>query len=389
MAADRLSELGHPVTVYDAMPSVGRKFLLAGKSGLNLTHSEPFGLFATRFGAAAERLESALAGCPPEAIRFWAEGLGCETFVGSSGRIFPKAMKASPLLRAWLARLSERGVVLRTRHAWTGWTDDGALRFLVGPETVTLRPRATLLALGGASWPRMGSTGAWVPLLEERGVRVLPFGASNCGYDVGWSDHMRGRFAGAPVKSVRVGVGVPKVDGEFVVTATGVEGGAIYAVGGELRAAAAGGAAVLTVDLTPHRSRERLEADLAAPRGKQSIASHLRKRAGLDGVKAALLHEFTPRADFETPERLARAIKTLRLRLERPRPLAEAISSHGGTAFDEIDETYMLKKLPGVFVAGEMIDWDAPTGGYLLTACLATGRAAADGIADRLSGRGG
>ncbi|MBH0239281.1 TIGR03862 family flavoprotein [Methylobrevis albus] len=389
-AAERLAEAGVAVTVYDAMPSFGRKFLLAGKSGLNLTHTEPYERFAARYGAASPRLAAALAAFPPAAVAAWAEDLGGPVFTGSSGRVFPVAMKASPLLRAWLRRLEALGVAFAPRHRWTGWTDDGAdagaLAFDTPAGAVAVEPDAVVLALGGASWPRLGSDGGWTDLLARRGVAVAPLVASNCGFEIAWSQHLADRFAGAPVKSVRLTAGGRSVTAEFVVTRYGIEGGGVYALGPELRAAAAAGEP-LRVDLAPGRSAERLAAELSRPRAGQSMANHLRKRAGIAGVKAALLREAAGDA-LADPQHLAAAIKALPLRITGPRPIAEAISSAGGVAFDGIDESFGLRALPGVFVAGEMLDWDAPTGGYLLTACFATGRAAADGVLARLAAPG-
>lgn len=380
-AAERLCEVAE-VHVFDAMPSLGRKFLLAGKSGLNITHGEAFETFLTRFGPARARLEPALRGFTPEAIRDWAAGLGTETFEGSSGRIFPRAMKASPLLRAWLTRLQEKGVTFHTRHKWMGWTDAGALRFEAPEGEATFEAAATVLAPGGASWPRLGSDALWVPLLEARGIEIAPLRPANCGFEGAWSAHMKERFAGAPVKSVVLTHGGESVKGDFVVTEAGVEGSAIYALSASLRdAIERNGSAMLKLDLAPDRSEERLARDLASPRGKASLSNHLRKKAGIDGVKAALLREIAAPEIFAELAPLAHAIKHLEVRLLRPRPIAEAISSAGGIALSELDADFMLAKLPGIFAAGEMLDWEAPTGGYLLSACLATGRAAGDGAA--------
>ncbi len=380
-AAERLCDVAD-VHVFDAMPSLGRKFLLAGKSGLNITHGEALETFLTRFGPARARLEPALRGFTPQAIRDWAAALGIETFEGSSGRIFPSAMKASPLLRAWLARLRDRGVTFHTRHKWTGWGEDGALRFATPQGEMTVKAAATILALGGASWPRLGSDGGWAGLLAARGIAVTPLRAANCGFDVAWSAPVKERFAGQPVKSVTLAHDGESVKGDFVVTENGVEGSAIYALSARLRdTIEREGEALLTIDLAPDRSAERLARDLAQPRGNASLANHLRKKAGIDGVKAALLRECAAPDTFTSPAALAHAIKHVELRLLRPRPIAEAISSAGGIALAELDADFMLKKLPGVFAAGEMLDWEAPTGGYLLTACLATGRAAGDGAA--------
>ncbi|MCM2477193.1 TIGR03862 family flavoprotein [Rhizobium sp. CG5] len=380
MAADILSAAGHRVTVYESMPTVGRKFLLAGKSGLNLTHSEDYDVFASRFGAAGARLRPALDGLPPEDIRAWAAALGTETFVGTSGRVFPKAMKASPLLRAWLARLESQGLVIRTRHRWTGWRN-GALSFETPHGTLMIEPDATLLALGGASWPRLGSDAAWTAWLSARSIDIKAFRPANCGFDVAWSDLFRQRFAGAPIKSVTASSPAGTMSGEFVVTETGIEGSLVYAHAAALRdQLESSGQAALILDFVPGRTAERLEADLSRQDSKASFANRLRKGAGLDGVKAAMLRDIMPEANRLQPDALAKRLKTLPLPVLRCRPIAEAISSAGGVAWAGVDERYMLKTAPGVFVAGEMLDWEAPTGGYLLTSCLATGKAAAIGI---------
>ncbi|MBU1313711.1 MAG: TIGR03862 family flavoprotein [Alphaproteobacteria bacterium] len=385
MAAEVLGAAGCAVTVYEAMPTLGRKFLLAGKSGLNITHSEDFDIFRTRFLAASERLGPALDAFTPDDIRAWASELGTETFVGSSGRVFPTAMKASPLLRAWLARLEGMGVRLLKRHRWMGFEADGLA--LETPEgRIIIRPDATLLALGGASWPRLGSDAAWVPWLHDKGIQINPFKPSNCGFDVAWSDSFRERFAGAPLKSVVTRSPAGTFQGEFVISRHGIEGSLVYAHSAALRDQIDNdGQAVLSVDLTPGRSEERLVLDLTRQGGKTSFSNRLRKGAGLEGVKAALLRELLPESPRATPETLAKAIKSLPIPLLRPRPIAEAISSAGGIAWPEIDTRFMLARMPGIFVAGEMIDWEAPTGGYLLTACLASGRAAGQGMTDWLS----
>lgn len=377
------------VHVFEAMPSVGRKFLLAGRSGLNLTHAEDFEVFLSRFGTAREAIEPALRRFLPQDIRNWADGLEVQTFVGSSGRIFPTMMKASPLLRAWIDRLRNSEVSFDVRHRWQGWDAAGALVFATphGPRAVTTD--ATILALGGASWPRLGSTGAWTTVLAERGIEIHPLRATNCGFDVHWSPHIRGAFAGAPVKSVALSFAEQTLRGDFIVTAEGVEGSAVYALAAMLRdAIEACGSAVLTVDLAPGRSLAQLSEALSRPRGKASLANRLRKAAGIEGVKAALLREGADSETLDDPTRLAMRIKALPITLQRPRPIAEAISSAGGVALGELDEHYMLRKAPGVFAAGEMLDWEAPTGGYLLTACLATGRAAGRGAADWLARQG-
>jgi hypothetical protein len=368
------------VHVFDAMAAPGRKFLLAGRGGLNLTHAEDFERFLARFGAARLMLEPALRDFPPAAIRQWAAGLGSETFVGSSGRVFPTAMKASPLLRAWLARLGAAGVRLHMRHRWQGWNTQGALVFATPDGVREFSADVTVLALGGASWPRLGSDGAWSALLAGRGVQVNALRPANCGFDVTWSALLRERFAGQPVKSVCLSFGEQMLRGEFMVTANGIEGSAVYALSASVRdALEAQGTATLLIDLLPDRSLEQLSTALSRPRGKASLASHLRKSAGIEGVKAALLRETADAATLADPLRLASHLKALPLTLVSTRPIAEAISSAGGVAHDAVDAQFMLRQLPGVFVAGEMLDWEAPTGGYLLSACLATGRAAGNG----------
>ncbi len=385
MAAEAAVEGGAKVDVYDAMPSVGRKFLLAGKGGLNLTHSEPLDAFLSRYGTRRQQLAPLLEAFGPDALRAWAQGLGLETFAGSSGRVFPAGMKAAPLLRAWLQRLRAAGVHFHVRHRWNGWDDAGALRFATPRGERTVRANAAVLALGGGSWPQLGSDGAWVPLLEQRGVAVAPLRPSNCGFDIGWSPYFRGRFAGEPVKTVvasftdREGCKY-RQSGEFIVTENGIEGGLVYALSAPLRDHIAGtGSATLQLDLVPDRGVDRLVRELAHPQGRRSMASHMQSRAGLKGVKVGLLREIVPAQDFADPARLVSAIKALPLKLVAARPLAEAISSAGGVAFEALDPHLMIRCLPGVFCAGEMLDWEAPTGGYLLTACFATGRAAGAG----------
>ncbi|MCV3768497.1 TIGR03862 family flavoprotein [Rhizobium sp. TRM95796] len=385
MAAEKLAELGHAVTVYEAMPTVARKFLLAGKSGLNLTHAEAYERFVDRYGAAAKRLRAALDAFPPEALRRWADALGAETFVGTSGRVFPNAMKASPLLRAWLGRLAGLGVDIRTRHRWAGFDGD-RLRIASPKGEISLLPAATLLALGGASWPRLGSDAAWVPWLAMRGVVIRPIHPANCGFDVDWSASFRARYAGAPLKSVELSSEGGTSRGEFVVSTHGVEGSLVYGHSAAVRdALEKGSPEPLTIDLQPDRTLDRLQNDLARQPPKASFSNRLRKGAALDGVKAALLREIAPDIARETPEAISRLIKRLPLPVLRPRPLAEAISTAGGVAWSELDEKFMVKSAPGLFVAGEMIDWEAPTGGYLLSACFASGARAADGIDSWLS----
>lgn len=380
MAAEHLAGKGHRVTVYDAMPTVGRKFLLAGKSGLNITHAEDYARFVTRYGAANDRLRPVLDLMTPEAIREWAAGLGTETFVGTSGRVFPKVMKASPLLRAWLKRLETLGVTILTRHRWTGFDAD-ALLFDTpdGPKRVVVD--ATLLALGGASWPKLGSDAAWVPLLEAEGIDIAPLRPANCGFDCDFSESFDKRFSGQPVKSVKATSAAGTTQGEFVISRGGIEGSLIYAHSAALRDALdRDGQAALLLDLAPGRTETRLAADLARQDRKASFSTRLKKAANLDGLKIALLREVDPAANQRDTASLASLIKALPLPVKRPRPIAEAISTAGGVALDGIDDGFMLKNRPGTFVSGEMLDWEAPTGGYLLTACFATGIAASSGI---------
>jgi uncharacterized flavoprotein (TIGR03862 family) len=387
MAAEVLSACGYNVTVYEAMPTFGRKFLLAGKSGLNITHSEDFGQFAERFGAASGRLRPALDAFTSDDLRDWAAGLGTQTFVGTSGRVFPTVMKASPLLRSWLRRLEAQGVSLKTRHRWMGFSDEG-YRFQAPDGDKLVSPDAALLALGGASWPRLGSDAAWVPWLATKGVSVEAVQPANCGFDVAWSEVFRSRFAGEPLKSVTATSDAGMVQGEFVISRHGIEGSLVYAHSAALRDRLNHeGSAVLSVDLMPGRTTERLVQDLGRQDPKASFSNRLRKGAGLDGVKAALVREIEADAPRAPPDELARLIKALPIPLVRPRPIEEAISSAGGIAWRDVDNQFMLKPLPGLFAAGEMLDWEAPTGGYLLTACLATGRAAARGMDTWLSQR--
>ena len=379
-AAEVLAVAGHDVHVFDAMPSFGRKVLLAGKTGLNLTHSEPYETFVSRYGAAAGPLRKALDAFTPEDVIAWADGLGGECFTGSSGRVFPKVMKASPLMRAWLGRLSDRGVQFHTRHRWTGFSE-GKLRFATSSGETFVGFDACLLALGGASWPRMGSDGAWTTILGSVGVDIAPLKPANCGFDVCWSESFRDRFAGAPLKSVTATSAAGSIPGEFVISRHGIEGSLVYAHSAALRdALEREGQAALVLDLAPGRSETRIAGDLSRLPAKVSFSNRLRKAAGIEGVKGALLRELVPDISAQTPQKIAGYIKALPLAVARPRPIAEAISSAGGVRWAGIDPHFMLKALPGVFVAGEMIDWEAPTGGYLLTACLATGRAAGQGM---------
>ncbi len=394
MAAEVLVQGGAEVSVFDAMPSVARKFLLAGRGGLNLTHAEPGDAFLARYGLRQSEVGRWLAHFGPAELRAWVHSLGIETFVGSSGRVFPEGMKSAPLLRAWLRRLRESGVRFHARHRWTGWSEGGRRLRFDTPEGETLHSAAaTILALGGGSWARLGSDGAWLPWLAARGVATTPLRPANCGFELAWSDHLRQRHAGQPVKTVRASFTTlngetRSIDGEFMITAHGVEGGLIYALSAALRDAIdAEGSATLTLDLAPGRSQERLRRDLEAGRGRDSLANHLRRRCGIEGVKAALLREVASPAELQQAAQLAALIKALPLRLIAPRPLGEAISSAGGVSFTAVDDALMLKELPGIFCAGEMLDWEAPTGGYLLTACMASGRHAAQGALDWLAKR--
>lgn len=401
IAAEVLAAAGAAVTVHEAMPSVGRKFLLAGRGGLNLTHSEPAAAFLGRYGERRDTLAPLLAEFGADALRAWADALGAQTFVGSSGRVFPAEMKAAPLLRAWLARLRAAGVRFAVRERWLGWTAAGALRFRNPEGEYAASADAVVLALGGGSWAKFGADGAWVPLLRDAGVDVADLRPANCGFEVaaggaegrGWSAHFRERFAGEPLKAVRLAFtaadgGPHDRAGEFVVSADGVEGSLIYALSAPLRdTIAARGEAVIHLDLAPGRSLERLTAELGRPRGHRSMASHLQGQAGIKGVKAGLLRELAAPADFADPARLAAAIKALPLRLVATRPLDEAISVAGGVEFAALDDGLMLKSRPGVFCAGEMLDWEAPTGGYLLTACFATGHRAGKAAAAWLAAR--
>ena len=379
-AAEVLAQAGHPVTVYDRMPSVGRKFLIAGRGGLNLTHSEPLPDFLARYQPAADAIGTAIEAFPPGALRDWCHGLGQPTFVGSSGRVFPESFKASPLLRAWLARLDVLGVRIRTRHRFVGWSKAG-IAFETPDGPVTRPPGPTLLALGGASWPRLGSDGAWVPLLEASGIAVAPLRPANVGFTVAWSEHFRARFAGEPLKRIAVWLDGACVRGEALVTADGIEGGAVYALSRNIRElVAARGEAEMHLDLRPDLTRDALARRLSDPKPGQSRSTTLRKAAGLGPVATGLLHEASGRVLPEDAGHLAGLIKAVPLRLGAPRPIERAISTAGGVGFAGLDERFMLRAKPGTFVAGEMLDWEAPTGGYLLQGAFATGRAAAQGL---------
>jgi len=387
MAAEEIARRGMAVEVFDAKPSAGRKFLVAGKGGLNLTHSEPPEAFLSRYGSRRAQMEPLLRAFGPQELRQWAAGLGFETFVGSSGRVFPVGMRAAPLLRAWLQQLQAAGVIFHFRHRWLGWNAQGVLRVAAPQGECCVPAAAVVLALGGGSWPKLGSTGEWVPLLLERGVEVAPLRPANCGFNVAWSEHFRTRFAGQPVKNVVLSFSGPqgadfRRQGEFVVSQAGVEGSLIYAVAALLRdALEAQGRAQVSLDLAPGWEQGELERRLEPLlSGSRSLASVLEKAARLKGVNAGLLREFAPHNELRDPKLLAGWIKRLPVPVLSPRPLEEAISSAGGVRFEVLDARLMLRALPGIFCAGELLDWEAPTGGCLLTGCFATGRAAGLGI---------
>lgn len=375
MAAEALANAGVPVDIYERMPSPARKFLMAGRGGLNLTHSEPLDAFMTRYGEASAWLAPLIDNLTPDGLRQWAADHGEETFTGTSGRVFPKSFKASPLLRAWLRRLDGLGVRLHTRMTWTGWNDDGGLTFAGG---TVIRPDVTILALGGASWPRLGADGGWVPLLRERGVAVNDLVASNAGVRVNWSEQTRTRHAGEPLKRIALTIGGRTVRGEAMIARTGLEGGAVYALSRELRTALIGGSATLMLDLRPDLQAAQLTDRVARVPRKQSLSNRLRKGAGLSPAAVSVWRDFTPQIPSDDAA-LAASLKAVPLQVTGIQPLDRAISSAGGIALNELDDNLMLKKLPGVFACGEMLDWDAPTGGYLLQASFATGNAAARG----------
>jgi uncharacterized flavoprotein (TIGR03862 family) len=390
MAAAVLAHDGTRVTVYDAMPSAGRKFLMAGRGGLNLTHSEPLPAFLARYREAAPRLAAAIEAFPPDALRAWSEALGQPTFVGTSGRVFPKAFKASPLLRAWLRRLDAAGVKFAFRHRWVGWDARGRLQFRTPDEPRAIEASATVLALGGASWPRLGSDGGWVDILAAKGVAISPLKPANSGFSVVWSDIFRDRFEGQPLKGVGLSIGRHSARGEAIVTRNGIEGGAVYALSAESRdAVLRDGQAMLSVALRPDSGADDLTKKLAAPRGKQSLSNFLRKAANLSPVAIGLLQEAARASGMSLasmpPADMARLINAVPVKLTGVAAMARAISSAGGIAFDELDSDYMIRRLPGVFAAGEMLDWEAPTGGYLLQASFATGAAAGKGALKWLS----
>lgn len=392
MAAEVLSRNGVKVTVYEAKPSIGRKFLVAGKGGLNLTHAEPFKDFVSRYGARQETIRGMLEKFSPSDVRVWCHGLGIETFVGKSGRVFPKDMKSLPLLQKWLQRLRDQAVDLQTRHVWRGWNSDGSLRFGTPDGPKAIKADAVVLALGGASWPKLGSNGQWVSVLQQQGVPVAELQPSNCGFDVGWSDHFQERFAGQPLKSVvlkfktTTGVEFDR-KGSCMISSTGIEGSLIYAASALIRDEITyQGTAVLTFDLAPDRSVEQLAQRLSLPRGSRTMSSHLRSKVNINGVEAGLLRESAADA-MNDSDSLAKAIKALPIRVTAARPISEAISSAGGIQFECLDCDLMVTSRPGLFCAGEMLDWEAPTGGYLLTACLASGAVAANGILNWINGQ--
>ena len=383
MAAEVLAQGGAQVTVYDAMPSAGRKFLMAGRGGLNLTHSEPLPAFLARYREAAPHLAAAIEAFSPQALRDWSDALGQETVVGSSGRVFPKAFKASPLLRAWLRRLDSMGVRLALRHRWTGWDEHNRLLFQTPNGQHAIEPHATVLALGGASWPRLGSDGAWAEILAARGLQISRLRPANSGFTVAWSDIFRDRFEGQPLKGVALAFDAHSVRGEAIVTRAGIEGGAVYALSAELREAVDKSSTTLHVALRPDLDTKALIAKVSAPKGKQSLSNFLRKAGGLSPVAIGLLQEAakasgTPLGSL-SPADLANLINAVPIELTGVAPIARAISTAGGIAFSELDADFMIRRLPGVFAAGEMLDWEAPTGGYLLQASFATGVAAGRG----------
>ena len=382
MTAETLAQSGFQVAIYDAMPSAGRKFLIAGKGGLNLTHAEPYETFVTRYSN-AEKLRPYLDAFPPDALREWANELGYETFVGSSGKVFPEGMQAAPLLKAWRERLSAQGAIFHFQHRWLGWDEHHTLRFASAQGEILAETDAVVLALGGGSWPKTGSTGAWVAILQERGIPIQPLKPSNCGFNIQWSEHFKSHFSGEPIKSVALTFNGRTERGEFVISEHGIEGNLVYKFSAALRdATEESGSASIHLDLLPDTALTQL---FKRPRGKRSLSSYLKKETGLSGAKTNLLWEALPR---ETPPDLglvAATLKSLPLTLLSPRPIEEAISSAGGIPFAELNPDLMLNDIPGIFCAGEMLDWEAPTGGYLLTACFATGKAAGQGVLNWLS----
>ncbi|GAB3356005.1 TIGR03862 family flavoprotein [Lysobacter tyrosinilyticus] len=391
MAAEIARAAGVEVDLYEAKGSVGRKFLIAGKGGLNLTHGEPRPDFDLRYGARQAEIGRWLDAFDADALREWARGFGVETYIGTSGRVFPMDRKAAPLLRGWVRRLRDQGVRFHVQHRWLGWNDTGMLRFKTPEGELEVSAPATVLALGGGSWPELGSDGAWVLPLQQRGIDVAPLQPSNCGFDIAWSAHLSERFAGSPLKPViahwrDLAGGEHVLQGECVVTATGIEGSLIYALSATLRdTIARDGRATLELDLAPGRDLVRLQQDLAKPRAGRSFSEYLRRQTGIAGVKAALLREVLSKDQLDDAAAVAQSIKRLPLTLQRARPIAEAISSAGGVRLEALDDALMVKSMPGVFCAGEMLDWEAPTGGYLLTGCFASGLLAGRGAVNWLT----
>ena len=385
MAAEVLLQSGVQVSLYEAKPSPGRKFLVAGKGGLNLTHSEPREDFLSRYGVRRPQIEPLLDAFGPNELRQWARALGVETYIGSSGRVFPKEMNAAPLLNAWLEKLQTSGLQIYTRHKWVGWGKDHALLFETPAGEKNVKADAVILALGGGSRPELGSDGRWIPLLAAYNVEIAPLKPANCGFDVHWTSYFQDKYEGKPVKSVAITFKGQRKLGEFIITEKGVEGSLIYAISAQLRdEIELAGRAIIELDLTPDWTQGEVAKKLSRPRGSHSISKHLKRTLNITGVKSGLLWEFVNRKDFSDPELLACAIKSLPIPLIAPRPLEEAISSAGGVTFESLDEHLMLRALPGVFCAGEMLDWEAPTGGYLLTACFASGYTAGLGVLDWL-----
>ncbi len=391
MAAEVLLNHGLQVDLYDRMPSLGRKLLIAGRGGLNLSHAEPLPAFIQRYGARSEIIGPMVEAFDAQALRDWAKGLGIDTFIGSSQRIFPTDFKAAPLLRAWLHRLREQGLRIHVRHRWLGWGENNALRFESPLGITEIQHRATLLALGGGSWAKLGADGKWVEILAQRGIALAPLRPSNCGFETNWSKYFRDTFASEPLKSVAVSVTTLNGDteirqGELMIADYGLEGGAIYALSAPIRDLIdAHGTAEIHIDLVPGRSLERLQTDLATPRGRNSLSKHLQRHAGIKGAKASILREVLNPEQMQDPAQVATTLKALPIHLHTTRPIDEAISTAGGVRFDALTTELMIKALPGTFCAGEMLDWEAPTGGYLLTACFASGREAAQGILSWLS----
>lgn len=392
MAAEVISQQGIPVALYDAMSSIGRKFLMAGKSGLNLTHAEPLDAFLSRYNEGGNEIAPIIRAFPPDALRDWAKGLGIDTYTGSSGRVFPSEMKAAPLLRAWRHRLREAGVQFHMRHKWLGYNEDGQLRFATDEGETSISATATVLALGGGSWARLGSTGDWIDILKQQGITISPLKPSNCGFEVNWSDHLRQKYAGAPVKSVMISVKnqhgkIQQKQGDFVISDYGIEGSLIYPFAASIRdVIEQQGKATIYLDLIPTMEETKLADKLSQPRGKRSLTDHLRRQLKISGIKTALIYEVSNTEQRNNPQHLASIIKALPITCQQARPMDEAISTAGGISFDALNQHLMLKQHPGTFCAGEMLDWDAPTGGYLLTACFASGYVAGEGLIEWLKG---